>query len=136
MAKIEIRSRDVQGTLYQMYSGQSLPKGSVLSLTVTGRPTSAGTTVSVNSNSNLIVGLGALGVVLILAGVWLYRRNKPGEEPENDASDEAIVESESAESIMDAILALDDLFQEGELPEEAYLQRRGELKARLKKLTT
>ncbi len=129
-------SRDVQGTQYHMYSGKSLPKGSELSLTVTGRPTGAGPAVSVTSNSNLIVGLGALGIVLILAGVWLYRRNNPGEEPENDASDEVIAENESAESVMDAILALDDLFQEGQLPEEAYLQRRGELKARLKKLMT
>jgi hypothetical protein len=34
---------------------------------------------------------------------------------------------------MDAILALDDLYQEGKLPEEAYLQRRSELKARLER---
>jgi len=129
-------SRDVQGTLYHMYSGTSLPKGSELSLTVTGRPVSAGTAVSVNSNSNLIIGLGAFGVVLILAGLWLYRRNKPEDETENEADREVIAENESAESVMDAILALDDLFQEGELPEEAYLQRRGELKARLKKLTS
>ena len=33
---------------------------------------------------------------------------------------------------MDAILALDDLYKEGQLPEEAYNQRRAELKERLK----
>jgi hypothetical protein len=35
---------------------------------------------------------------------------------------------------MDAILALDDLYQAGKLPEEAYRQRRAELKARLKEI--
>jgi hypothetical protein len=34
---------------------------------------------------------------------------------------------------MDAILALDDLYQEGKLPEDAYLQRRSELKRRLER---
>jgi len=42
--------------------------------------------------------------------------------------------SESAESLMDAIIALDDLSRSGELPEEAYQQRRAELKAKLKEL--
>ncbi len=32
---------------------------------------------------------------------------------------------------MDAIIALDDLYQAGQLPEDAYLKRRAELKARL-----
>jgi hypothetical protein len=35
---------------------------------------------------------------------------------------------------MDAIIALDDLYRAGQLPEDAYLTRRGELKARLKEL--
>jgi hypothetical protein len=33
---------------------------------------------------------------------------------------------------MDAIIALDDMYQAGELPEEAYRERRAELKARLR----
>ena len=42
--------------------------------------------------------------------------------------------SESSDAVMDAILALDDLYKEGKLPEEAYLERRNELKTRLKEL--
>ena len=42
------------------------------------------------------------------------------------------VAGETAESILDAIVALDDLYQAGELPEEAYKERRAELKDRLK----
>jgi hypothetical protein len=34
---------------------------------------------------------------------------------------------------MDAIIALDELFKSGELPEKAYQERRAELKEQLKK---
>ena len=36
--------------------------------------------------------------------------------------------------LLDAILTLDDQYKAGELPEEAYIKRRGELKARIKEL--
>jgi hypothetical protein len=35
---------------------------------------------------------------------------------------------------LDAIVALDDLYQAGELPETAYQQRRADLKERLRKI--
>jgi hypothetical protein len=38
------------------------------------------------------------------------------------------------ETVMDAIIALDDLYQAGELPEEAYQARRAELKSQLQAL--
>ncbi len=44
------------------------------------------------------------------------------------------MESMTAKSAMDAILALDDLYQEGVLPEEAYLKRRAELKTHLQEI--
>ena len=41
-------------------------------------------------------------------------------------------EDSDAETLMDAIITLDDLYQAGDLPEEAYRQRRSELRDRLK----
>ncbi|HLE13828.1 MAG TPA: hypothetical protein VI776_03695, partial [Anaerolineales bacterium] len=41
-------------------------------------------------------------------------------------------DDQDADTLLDAILALDDQYQAGELPEEAYRQRRAELKAMLK----
>jgi hypothetical protein len=35
---------------------------------------------------------------------------------------------------MDAIIALDDLFKDGEIPEDAYHRRRATLKAQLQKM--
>jgi hypothetical protein len=43
-------------------------------------------------------------------------------------------EDEDANTLMDAILALDDRYQAGELPEVAYKERRSELKARLRRM--
>jgi hypothetical protein len=53
---------------------------------------------------------------------------------DSDREDPQTPEFENKETVIDAIIALDDLFQAGKLPEEAYQQRRAELKARLKEL--
>jgi hypothetical protein len=79
-----------------------------------------------------------LGVVLIAGGVWFYLRNKAvNGEPEmvEDVSTIDDPEPDNVETIMDAIIALDDLYREGELPKEAYIKRRGELKDQLKGMT-
>ena len=38
------------------------------------------------------------------------------------------------DALMDAIIALDDLYQAGDLPEQAYRERREAMKARLKEV--
>jgi hypothetical protein len=68
--------------------------------------------------------------VLVVIGLWIWRKRKnanisPGSIPQN-------VENENEDSLLDAIVALDDVFRSGGLPEEAYRQRRAELKDRLK----
>jgi mono/diheme cytochrome c family protein len=124
--------RDIQGLQYQMYNGTAMPAGGELQLTVTGKPKGGSLGLTTGSNTNLLIGAAALGLVLLVAGVWLYQRSrpKPGATTEDEAPP-ASAPAESSETLMDAILALDDLYQEGKLPEDAYLQRRSELKARL-----
>ena len=94
------------------------------------------TPVTTGTSTELLVGLGVFGVVLVGAGVWLYRRNQAAEDLEDeDGEPEAYEEpADDAETLMDAILNLDDLYQSGEMSEEAYRQRRAELKDRLRKL--
>jgi mono/diheme cytochrome c family protein len=128
-------TRDIQGLQYHMYNGQAIQPGNDLQLTITGKPEGGSPALSTSSSTNLLIGAGILGLVLVAAGVWLYQRSRP--EPNDDQEEQPPVTSdlpESAESIMDAILALDDLYQDGKLPEDAYLQRRAELKARLEKV--
>ena len=76
---------------------------------------------------------------MVAAGIWLYfrtRQPRPVEAPEAETpSASAGTGTESPDTLMDAIIALDDLYKDGKLPEEAYLKRRNELKERLKAAT-
>ncbi|MEW6027912.1 MAG: c-type cytochrome [Chloroflexota bacterium] len=120
------------GTIYQVYEFGGVQAGGTLDFTVSGQPktstTSGGTDAS---QKNLLIGVGAFGAVLILAGVWMFFRDRGREEVEEEAGEDG-VEYEDTESILDAIIALDDLHRAGKIPDEIYQQRRADLKARLK----
>ncbi len=130
-------ARDIQGAAYHTYNGPAMPAGSTLTMTVTGKL--SGNLLQTGSSTNLLVGGGALGLVLIAAGAWLWLRKRPSEDADAPEQMELSTAApgqrpESAEAVMDAILALDDLYQEGQLPDDAYQARRAELKARLAEL--
>ncbi|HSQ40344.1 MAG TPA: c-type cytochrome [Anaerolineales bacterium] len=123
-------SRSFQGADYDSFSGGPLKSGDTLTINLSGAPKAAGTTEP-NSQQNLLIGMGALGLVLILAGVWMYLRDRNRPDEEMDEEEEAD-EFDNEEEILDAIIALDDLHRAGKLPDEAYQSRRAELKAKLK----
>jgi hypothetical protein len=119
---------------FQVYNATSLEAGKTLDIAVSGAPKTGApaTTTGANTMQNIIIGLGALGAVLILAGAWLYWRDRQrvAEIDDEDLDDET--EDEDTDEILDAILALDDQFKAGNLAEEAYKERRAQLKAKLK----
>ena len=122
-------SRDIDGVPYQQLDGEGIKAGEVLNLTISNNMSLGSTTTS-----GLIIGLGALGLALLVGGVWMVVRNRV-----RTNSDEVVSEiaepgagAETREELMDAILALDDLHSSGQIPDEAYLTRRAELKAKLK----
>lgn len=132
--------RNVDGMDIQMFTASSLQAGAKLDVTLSGLPSASGvpsgtTSAPVASSNELLIALAAFGVVLIIAGVWLYRRRGSEDQVEEIADqevDEAEPEAEDTrESLLDAIVALDDLYQAGQLPEIAYQERRADLKARL-----
>jgi hypothetical protein len=128
-------TQDVQGAKYRLLKGASLQPGDRLRMSITGQPTAGQPTLPTGSSTNLMIGLAVFGVALVVAGVWLWRRTRlseEDEEPEDETpSSEIEPTAESVETLMDAIIALDDLYGAGQLPEDAYLKRRAELKARL-----
>ena len=133
--------RDFQGTSYHMYNGGILAVGEQISFSLSGKPKSATPTLTSSSTQSLVIGLGAFGLALVLAGVWLYRRSQLAEKAQEQIDDTASaaemadeLTQEDPNTLMDAIIALDDLYQAGKLPEEAYHERRAELKAKLKQL--
>ena len=58
-------------------------------------------------------------------------RTRPGEEDDLEDEDDVF---ESPEDVMDAIIALDDLHRAKKISDEAYHERRAELKEVLKEM--
>lgn len=121
-----------QGFNVQMYSSSSLSAGSPLEMTLSGRVKSAA--AGSDNRQTLLIGAGAFGVVLILAGVWMFLRDRNKLDEDDFENDDEEDEFETAEEVMDAIIALDDLHRAKKIPDEAYQMRREELKNHLKEL--
>ncbi len=117
---------------FQMYTAGGLDKNESIEFTLKGAPETTTVNPDITQNKNLLIGIGAFGVALILAGAWLFMRDrrKGNEEVDEEEGDD---EFEDPESLMDAIIALDDLHRAGKIPDEAYQQRRAELKDALKR---
>lgn len=125
--------QDIQGAVYQSYLADNLKAGDVLKFTISGSPkASTPTDTGRSTNSTLLIGAGGLGIALILAGAWMYLRDRKRVEASDEEADEN--EFESPEDVMDAIIALDDLYRAKKISEEAYQKRRAELKEMLKEV--
>lgn len=122
--------RQVEGASLYLYSASNLPGGSVLEFTVSGRP-GAAPWVGSGPAGNLILGAGLFMLVIVIGGAWLWQQRR--KLATATAPGLAVVdEPEAVETLLDAILALDDQYRLGELPLEAYKQRRAALKERLR----
>lgn len=120
----------IQNTAFHIYTASAFDKGETIEFTLSGKPKNTAVNPNPLQNQTLLIGIGALGVALVLAGVWMYLRERNTEEYFEEEGDD---EFEDAESIMDAIIALDDLHRAGKISDEAYQQRRRELKEALKR---
>lgn len=123
----------IQNTNFHVYTGSALAKGESLDFTLTGKPKTAAAASNPMQNQTLLIGIGAFGFMLVLAGAWLYMRDRNKEEEEDEFEEDEQDEFEDSESIMDAIIALDDLHRAGKISDDAYQTRRAELKDALKR---
>lgn len=124
----------IQDFKFQIYDIGSVASGETLNLSISGTPKESSTTstpVEQTSNQNLLIGAGALGMALILAGGWMYLRDRNREEESTGAQEEGN-EFETSEDVIDAIIALDDLHRAKKISDGAYQRRRAELKEILK----
>jgi len=116
----------------QVYSAMSIPRGDSLQFRVTVESTEAvvPSDAPVFLPQWVIIAAGVLGVALLLTGVWLFirQRSRGFEDDEFEGT------SVEREEILDSIIALEDLNQEGEITEKAYLKKRQELKDQLNSL--
>lgn len=123
----------MQDLTFQGYNGIGMSAGASLTFELSGRP-KTNVLGAANSRQNLLIGVGALGLVFILAGVWLFLRDRNRGVDEEEEEEEE-VEFETQDEVLDAIIALDDLHRAGKISDEPYQQRRTELKERLKNLS-
>ena len=119
-----------------MFSAENITAGEILTLSISGTP-KTGAAVSATtgtSQTNLVIGLGIFGAVLVLAGLFFFLRSRNSKDDmyEEDDSGEIDALGDNPDQLMDAIASLDDQFKAGTLAQEAYHKRRDELKARLK----
>jgi mono/diheme cytochrome c family protein len=131
--------RDFQGSSYHMYNGSSLIAGSAPSSPCQEIRKAATSLINTSSTQNLAIGLKRSGVALIVFGLWLFRRNRrkavcsPPEGVDLQLPASNLVDMpEDEDTLMDAIIALDDQYHSGNLPEEAYMERRAVLKDKLR----
>ena len=128
----------IQNVKFHTYTASDLEAGDMLRMTISGKSkASAPIQVGGYLQQNILIGVGVLGVVLILAGVWLFlheRSRTDDEEEEVIDEEEGEEKFKDAEGVMDAIIALDDLHRAGKLPDDAYQKRRAWLKAQMKEL--
>jgi hypothetical protein len=133
----------LQNVTYRKYNGSSLIAGSSLEFSLYGNPKKAIAAIfSSGSMQNLVIGVGAFGIATVLGGLWFFRKNqkKVVKQAALDGLDIALPSTEldaspeSQDTLMDAIIALDDQYRSGNLPQEAYLERRAILKEKLRKL--
>jgi mono/diheme cytochrome c family protein len=120
--------QQISNTNFITYSAPELPAGEVLTFVLTGRPAGGDPSNLIGTNQTLILGAGALGLALILLGVWMYVHDR-FQPKEFDGQGQP----EDAEDVMDSIIALDDLHRAGKIPDQAYRARRSELKEKLKR---
>ncbi len=119
--------QDQSGNTFRVYNLTTpLQAGDTLRFTVKkeGRALPLG-----SGKTGLAIGLLALGAALIAIAIVLTRRERPPA-PADVPADIA----DDPDALLDAVLALDDLYEEGKIDETAYRRRRGALKARLKTL--
>jgi hypothetical protein len=137
-ALVAAGERDIEGRTYQLYTGGSLPAGSTLPIALTGQPDVGDNPVTWGSRNGLTIGAVAFGLVLMLVGTWLFRRSRRmDDEYEPEDEEEPVPEhiyAMSQADLMDAIIALDDRYKAGDLPEGAYLKQRSLLKGQLQEI--
>ncbi len=123
----DVGERDMGGIILHMYEIPALEAGDQLELRLRGAHPLSKPDLS---TSNLVIGLGVFGVVLIGVGValWIWQRRSNKDVAGFKLEDAPALDRNQ---LLRAIASLDDVFEAGELEEAAYRERRAALKSQL-----
>ncbi len=114
--------RDIQGMNIQTYSGGVMDAQRSIKMNLSGKVKDNVSIVQSGNTTSLIIGGSVLLIAIFSAVFYLRKKMKVDEIVDDFEADE-----EDLESLLDAVIALDDAFQSGEIPENAYYNRRNEL---------
>jgi hypothetical protein len=125
---LDLGPQDFQGTSFQNFSRGSLAAGEAFAFELAGAAgaSTGGDTgqpaLVTGDSTGLAIGLGAVAVVLLGIGIWLYRRPA--------RPDPARLRAD----LLQALGELDDAYEAGEVARDDYLAERAQLKADLIKV--
>ncbi|MFO7944431.1 MAG: hypothetical protein R6U51_09075 [Anaerolineales bacterium] len=123
--------REVQGGGIHVYLAENVRRGEQIRFALSGLPGQSDPgkeLVLVEDQKSFLIGFSVLSGALLLIGMWFYHQRLENEGPDPDLNQ---VSKDKAE-LTDAIIALDNLYAEGEIQENVYRSRRETLKARLR----
>jgi hypothetical protein len=123
----DLGERQISTGVIRTYGLGPVAPGEAVRVSLRGRPASGGSGGSLPPNLAIALGLGALGVALIAAGLFWFRPRKGEPETESESPGSDL----EREGLLNAIAGLDDEYAAGSIPEEAYRNRRAALKQSL-----
>jgi hypothetical protein len=117
----------------QVFSGGTIARNEALEFRLTGNPYTSqdGSLLSGENARWYVIGLGSLGVGLLASGIWIYFKNKTANREISQTQPSPLDRDE----ILDSIIALEDLFQAGEITESAFQAKRDQLKEQLREIS-
>jgi mono/diheme cytochrome c family protein len=116
--------RAVQGMQIQTYSANNLEQNSKVQINLSGKIKSS-TQITQSTTTGFIIGGGLFLATIVFAIVWIRRR--PNKQEIN-----FLEEDDDLDSLLDTVIALDDAYDKGDIPLEAYDKRRNELLKKIK----
>jgi len=116
------------GQSVHSYASGAISAGGALELELSGKPTAESAGAPSSGLTNTAIGIGVLGSLLIVAGLWWFRPNRAGSRdraPRPQAASEA-------DRLIGEIADLDEAFAAGGMEERVYRARRESLKRLLR----
>lgn len=126
---VESGQRTTETGVMNLYTASEIPAGSEIEISLSGKP-GGETPGTSDSTNNLAVGLGVFALVLVASGIWFIRNQKARREV--DVPEEEITGLETEDSLLNAVVDLDEQYENGKLSQGEFELRRSELKERLR----
>jgi cytochrome c553 len=123
----DMGEREISTGVIRTYGLGPVAAGDAVRVKLSGRPAASSATGSLPPNLGIAIGLAAVGLALIAAGLLWFRPKREPSEPEESLP----TGNAEREGLLQAIARLDDDYAAGQIPEAEYRERREVLKRSL-----